>query len=142
MKEKAIFNKNGMKQLTNSGFKEFDKQTNLITYGNVIANTQNSSYIRAYNNTTCNYNEFEKGYLQATDLQWFNGVNKEKVKELSKNEPVILYQFYIYNKKKEKDVIGWIVTDTKHEKVLYRELRVNTEKRFNCLKYLERFITL
>ena len=47
MKE-HVWNKTGMKQIINSDYKLFNKQTNYISIGNVISNTQYSSYIRPY----------------------------------------------------------------------------------------------
>lgn len=45
MSELYKWNKSGMKMIIESGFKEFDKQTNLITSGNCISNTQYSNHI-------------------------------------------------------------------------------------------------
>ncbi len=143
MKE-SIFNKSGMKQIIDSGFKTFDKQTNLITYGNVIANTQISSYIRTKTETTCNGFDFKEDELRQHDLQWFkkylNSYSIKRIEELTENKQAILYMFFITNKKKEIDPIGFILTDSDHLKVLYFTTNKDTEKRYQALKYLIDFI--
>ena len=48
MKRKAIYNSRG-NQVIDTGFKRFDKETNCISYGNIIANTIYGNYIRQYN---------------------------------------------------------------------------------------------
>ncbi|MBQ3047455.1 MAG: hypothetical protein IJD48_00370 [Clostridia bacterium] len=65
---KRQWTRNGMRQVIESPHKTFNKQTNLIdNCGNMIASTQNASYIRAYNETECNGHTFEQGYLQQCD---------------------------------------------------------------------------
>ena len=70
MKE-AKYNKTGTRQIIDTGFKKFDKATNLISAGNVIANTQYGNFIRPYNMVLCNGNKFHKGHLMECDLKGF-----------------------------------------------------------------------
>ena len=63
MSELYTWSKNGMKMILNTDFKKFNKQTNYISNGNVIANTQYSNYIRPYNTRINPVGEVvEKGY--------------------------------------------------------------------------------
>ena len=105
-----MWSKNGMKMIINSDFKEFNKQTNLITSGNVIANTMWGLYIRPWNETECNGLTFKEGELFEQDLKHFNITRamREYIKSL--NKQVILYEIFIYRNGK-KDVIGWLIED-------------------------------
>lgn len=105
------WSKNGNKMIINSGYKEFDKQTNLITSGNVIANTMYGNYIREWNETECNGNTFEKGHLFKFDLQHFHidSIIEDYIKSL--NKKVILYELFTYNRNGKKNLIGWLIED-------------------------------
>jgi hypothetical protein len=114
--EKAIFNKTGMKQIINSDFKEFNKQTNCISYGNCISNTQYSSFIRPFNEIECNGFINEKGHLLRFDLKYFKNIPERLMnilKDEKRTESYILYEFCIY-KHNKKDVIGYVLTDDNH----------------------------
>ena len=104
------WSKNGNKMIINSNFKEFNKQTNLITSGNVIANTMLGLYIRPWSETECNGLTFKEGELFEQDLKHFNITRamREYIKSL--NKQVILYEIFIYRNGK-KDVIGWLIED-------------------------------
>ena len=66
------WNKTGSRMLVDTGYKTFDKQTNDLTDGNAITNTQYSNYIRAYNQTTTPVGEtVAEGTLQKYDLKYF-----------------------------------------------------------------------
>lgn len=110
--KKAVYTKNGMKQIIDSGFKLFDKQTNCISYGNVIANTQYSSYIRPWKRVECNGHTFREGHLLNTDIQHF-GPLPRRIRDLlydpEREKSVILYEFFVH-KEYVKDIIGWVVT--------------------------------
>lgn len=66
-----IFNTKGTRQIVNMGFKRFDAQTNCISTGNVLANTQMSIFIRPYAQTQCNGFDFPEGHLMDVDLKMF-----------------------------------------------------------------------
>lgn len=51
-----------------SEYKTFNKQTNYIGTGNVIANTQFSTFVRPFTETKCNGYDFQEGHLQNYDL--------------------------------------------------------------------------
>ena len=91
---------NGNKQLMESGHKTFDRQTNCIGTGNVIANTQYSGYIRAYYDLTNPVGQArEPGYLQDYDLEKFDrlpGHIRQAVKQAAIHDSVILYEWHTW----------------------------------------------
>lgn len=119
--EKAIFNKSGMKQIINSGYKLFDNQTNYIGTGNVIANTQISSFIRPYNEIeNCGYIG-KPGQFMNYDMQNFKRVSRSIEKiiyDKDRKESVILYEFCTW-KDRQKNIIGYVLTDNKHNLIDY-----------------------
>lgn len=113
MKRNSFYtwSKNGNKMIINSDFKEFNKQTNLITSGNVIANTMYGNYIRPYDETINPVGEVvEKGHLFNFDLQYFHISNAKREYIKSLNRQVVLYEIFIYRNGK-KDIIGWLIED-------------------------------
>ena len=99
---------NGNKMKFESGFATFDKQTNYISKGAVISNTQYSSYIRG--------NEFK-----AYDLKLFKNLPnfiRNIVNQI--NYQTILYEFshtsyhedYYTGKSKHKIIDGYVLTTT------------------------------
>lgn len=145
MEKLYTYSKNKMKMIINTGFKEFDKQTNYIGHGNVIANTQYSNYIRAYNETINPVGqEVEKGYLQKYDLQFFSDINQAIRKELTENKDMkfILYEFRIYRNGRKR-VIGHILTDTENNTIIKSVLTYRNEsyyKRYSALNLCEKII--
>ena len=106
-----------------SAYKTFNEQTNLISTGNVIANTQFSSYIRPYNETECNGLTRPAGELLKFDLQYFRNIPERIINILwdkTRTESYILYQFSVYNKKyNERDIIGYVLTDYNDNLITY-----------------------
>lgn len=146
MKNKLYtWSKNGMKMIINTDFKEFNKQTNCISGGNVIANTMHGSYIRPYNETINPVGEeVEKGHLQDFDLKYFSISNelRELIKEQEKS--VCLYEFFIY-RNNYKDIIGHLVI--LEGKTIYKKIKdgaylncLQREKRQNVLDYCEKIL--
>lgn len=109
------WNKSGSRMILDTKLKTFNTQTNLITIGNVIADTQYSNYIRPYNEIECNKKMYNKGELRDYDLQFFtlNEKVRNYVLKHTENEDGILYQFHFYNARKEKVIIGWIFEQNK-----------------------------
>lgn len=134
------WSKNGNKMIINSGFKEFDKQTNCITSGNVMANTMWGKYIRTWNEIECNGLIFKEGELFKSDLKYFHiseGL-KEYIKSL--NKQVVLYEFFIYRNGK-KDIIGWLIEDNGTIiNTCVAETRGNYEKRFLAIDMAKKII--
>lgn len=134
------WSKNGMKMIINSDFKEFNKQTNCISQGNVIANTMYGNYIRPYNETECNGQHFSPGHLFDYDLQFFkiSRAMREYIKSL--NRQVVLYEIFIYRNEK-KDIIGWLIEDKgKIIDITVAYSRGDYRKRFSALETVKNII--
>ena len=141
------WSKNGMKMIIHTDFKEFNRQTNCISRGNVIANTMWGSYIRPYNETVNPVGEkVAPGHLQNFDLQYFKISNE--LRELIKNQEksVCLYEFFIY-KGEYKDIIGHLVI--KDGETIYKKIQdgvylncIQREKRQNVLDYCEKILLM
>ena len=144
------WNKTGSRILINTGYKTFDKQTNDLTDGNAITNTQYSNYIRAYNNTINPVGEtVPEGTLQKYDLKYFN-IDKMAnsficwLESVTENEPIILYEYFIY-KNGYKNIIGWLVQEPKTRKIIglktckYSSIRFENKQKVLdfCKKLLE-----
>ena len=151
--KKAKFNKKGTKQLIDTGWKTFDRQTNCISTGNVIANTQLSLYIRPYRETECNGLSFKPGELLEADLKAFGYRPPDDVMDILRDKrrgkSVILYMF------STSEVVGnivgrrmrvpflWVVTDHHHRLIgcsyVYRcgaQMRKRYDAAYEILKYI------
>lgn len=104
--KRAIYNKQG-RQIIDTGYKKFDKATNCISTGNIIANTQYGCYIRPYSKLFCNGNRFEPGHLMNCDMKGFKNVGLHIlniIKDKGRKDNVILYQFDV-----DGDIVGHIL---------------------------------
>ena len=127
---------NGNKMKFESGFATFDKQTNYISKGAVISNTQYSNYIRG--------NEF-RDY----DLKLFHNLPNFIRNILNQiNYQTILYEFshtsyhqdYYTGKSKHKIIDGYVLTTTDGHliskwvlgKTIKSELAVNEAVKYIC----------
>ena len=145
--KKAIYNKAGTRQLVNTGFKRFDVQTNCISTGNVLANTQLSYFIRPYGETKCNGYDFSEGHLMNADLKLFGRHHipediEKLIRDKERKESVILYMFYT-RYKGFTDPFCWILTDKNHnhiksDVVCYGS---NVNKRWNAMLEIRHYIT-
>lgn len=138
------WSKNGMKMLINTDFQLFNKQTNYISNGQVIANTQYSRYIRPYNETECNGCKFQEGELHYADLEYFTIPTKLRDLLRKQTVSVILYEFKIY-RNSHKDVVGHLVI--RNGETIYKKIYDNywlnslqIQKRANVLDYCEKII--
>jgi len=104
-----------------TGYKLFDKQTNVISHGNVYANTQTSCYIRPYMETECNGREVKPGELMKFDLKCVFGeylrdynlvpqAIKRVLEDKNRKQSVVLYKFFV-TVKRERRVIGFVLAD-------------------------------
>jgi hypothetical protein len=127
-----------------SGHKTFDKQTNLITTGNVISNTQLSFYIRAYNTSRNPVGTpVEKGAMQEFDLRNFKnlpGYVSDAVRSLAKARDIILYEFHHYSGSR-KIVDGYVLTtgaNTGHKllRVFYTGSGLSRKAVDEAIKYI------
>jgi hypothetical protein len=102
-----------------TGHSTFDSQCDILTTGNVCANTQWSSYIRAYTETECNGFTNPPGHLRDFDLKPFRAMNipqhvLDKVLAETQDKSIILYQIrhwqYVKGGEKVRVVHGYILT--------------------------------
>lgn len=115
-KKKEESNKSGTRQLVDTGWKEFDRQTNCITTGNAVCNTQISSFIRPYSDTKCNGFTFKPGELLEADLKPFKKYDIPdrilgRLDGTDREDDLILYMFFTMKRGSTKvDPFLWVVT--------------------------------
>ena len=148
MKEK-VWSKDGMKQIINTGWKEFDKQTVSIFTGQCIYTTQYSMCIRPWKETECNGRTNPEGHLLDFDLKPFKPYNipdriLQVLTDKTREKSVILYMFYIHNKYGRIEPFFWVITDYNYHMV-ESQLRVgygqNYMKRYNASREILEYIT-
>lgn len=130
-----------------SGFKAFDKQTTLITTGNVIAPTQTSWYIRPFNDVVNGAYVGKPGEFLEYDLKHFlHGVPDYMLKILrdeSRTESYILYKFFIRNQEHKTQTIGYVLTDSNYKYITSQvicPIGCSYEKREAALSEAMRYI--
>jgi hypothetical protein len=126
---KKVVWRNGWHMLFESDHKEFNRQVDSISTGNVIGNAQLSFYIRPKSEIECNGHPFPEGHLRNIDLGYFNdglpNFVKETVYAHTENESVILYEFrhwargktnipHEYVKTHRKIAHGYVITTGEH----------------------------
>ena len=125
---KKIKWENPDKMLFESGHKTFDSQTNIITTGNIIANTLIGKHVRAHTDVVVGMSQPDRppGWLQDFDLHFWRGNTKmpgvvmKKIKELARESSVWVYELRHWGRRKErwsgwqdvKVVHGYIITDS------------------------------
>ena len=102
------------KMKINTGHKTFDAQTNIISTGNIVANTLIGACIRAFNNNHNGFEEKPLGYLQNWDLtKNFNEpvpkYMSDHVSMTDRESKHILYKVRHFNDDKEI-IHGYILT--------------------------------
>lgn len=130
--KKKQWRADGNSMVIGSGHIAFDQQTNCISTGNIIANTQYGGFIRARTQTECNGHNFPEGYLRERDLEPFLEYSRlgrgsrgwrqqemtyaalERVRGETEDKSIILYSFFHYNGDK-RIVHGFILTKTDYE---------------------------
>ena len=126
---KPEFNKSGMKQITNTGYKIFDKQNICVSTGNVIGPTQSSLYL----------NDFT---VRPENNNW-TGVNEALLRSLmDRYGTVIFYQFHVWYGRKKVPFYQAAVDDNGN-KVWSRlfESTNGTEKRYQASQWINKYIT-
>lgn len=141
---KAVYDKKG-NQVVDTGFKRFDKQTNCISYGNVWANTQYSSYIRPYNEIECNRTEFKVGELMRCDMKHFKQIPshiRQILEDRNRDESYCLYEFFTYNGD-DREVFGYMLHDRDRRYITSSVVvygNQNSFKRSQALDYIRDLI--
>lgn len=124
-----------------TGFKSFDKQSNYLGTGNVIANTQCSSYIRPTYELVSHSKEYQARHLFEFDIKPFklSGMNKALVEKFAdKHNGCILYKFF-YIKDKNIQTIGFLLTSK--DKKRHSIIGTYTRKRERCINALLPYLT-
>lgn len=103
-----------------TGHKAFDLQTNIISTGNIIANTLHGWHVRAHWDVEVGFGQPPRkpGELQLFDLGWFDHMPtrvKRWVRELAEEQSVWVYHLFHYNsggraRSPRKISHGWVVT--------------------------------
>ena len=143
---KKIEWENPNKMKFESYYKTFNKQTNYIDTGNVVANTQYSTFVRTYNETKCNGFDFPQGHLQDYDFEKFEAPSyiKNEMRQLMKNQTkdCIAYNFHVWQNGQRKD-IGFVLTDYDHHLIKYWVMygRNITNKRESAILEAIKYIT-
>lgn len=105
--------------------KTFNKQTNCLMTGNIIADTQHGGFIRPYTEIINPAGDrCEKGHLQEFDLNQFSFYRefyriKNQVIKLTKTRPGILYCLKHYHRGKfdgeHRIIDAFVLTDTHYK---------------------------
>lgn len=146
--KKSIYNKRGTRQIVNSGWKLFDKQTNCIGPGNCVFNTQVSSFIRPWKQLECNGRVNPEGHLTNFDLEGFRRYNipsrmLEILRDKNREESMILYMFFVLVNG-EVEPFGWALTTKDYGLVassVVRRYGQSYAKRYNALYEAIEYIT-
>lgn len=142
MKKIVWANPNKMKFA--SPHQTFNRQTNCISTGNVIANTQYSNYIRPYHETECNGHQSPPGHLQNWDLTKNIVANtlphqlREEIRELTREKGGIVYNFHHWHGDRRIND-GIVLTTKEHDLVKVWYLNQNWRAReavSEALKYV------
>ena len=85
--------------------------------GNVMSNTQSSTFVRPVTETHCNGFEFKPGDLRNYDLAFFNGAMPSPVardvRARSETTGLIVYRFFHWHRRRRIEH-GWLVTTRDH----------------------------
>ncbi len=151
--KKAKYNKTGTRMIVDTGWKEFDRQTNCITTGNAVCNTQISSFIRPYSDTECNGFTFKPGELLEADLKPFQKYDIPdrilgRLDGTDRKDDLILYMFFTTKRGSIKvDPFLWAVTTPGPacrvllEYVVVHEIGTSSIKRWNAAEEIIKYIT-
>lgn len=127
------WNKTGMKIIIDTGYKAFDNYISCISKGNCIGRGQLSFYVRPYNETTCNNQEFSKGHLRNYDLNMFSYIPynvRDFIENITTDKGCVLYEFST-----RSCLFGCIVEqDNKYYKFVIGNNSLT--KREKCLNYI------
>lgn len=148
--KKPIYNSTGTKQIVNTGWKLFDRQTNCITKGNVYANTQYSGCIRPWKETECNGRTNPEGHLTNFDIEPFRKFRipteiLNKLLDHDREKGLILYMFFTINGYGRIEPFYWALTDYDYKLVedkIVIHTYENFEKRVAAKNEILQYITV
>lgn len=141
------WNKRGSRIIIDSGYKTFDNQVVCISTGNVIGGCQYSTYVRPYNETICNGNVYEKGYLRDYDMKYLEipqylntNINiKDYIYDITQYKSCIVYQFSTYNNNNTKNIFG-IIVEQDNEFKIFNTSYINYNKKQKCLEFIVKIL--
>jgi hypothetical protein len=132
------------KMIVQTGHATFDRQTNVISTGNIIANTMIGWHCRPYNETECNGWQFKPGHLREFDLKkWKERGIYHPVLAFVRNatqadKSIWIYEFFHYNDD-TRIVHGYVITSYNH-KILRKFITGPTYRStgviYECAKYV------
>ena len=113
------------RMVIDTGHATFNRQTNIISTGNIIANTMLGWHCRPYSEVINPVgDECPLGHLRDFDLRIWKQRNTPRtvlrqVKELTKTKSVWIYEFFHYNYQKwpldsKRIVHGYVITSANH----------------------------
>lgn len=112
MRRKAVYNSRG-NQVVDTGFKRFDKETNCISYGNIIADTIYGNYIRPYNEVKNGGYIGKPGDFLKFDMQHFKRIPQHIraiLEDKERKESYCLYELFTHPNG-NREVFGYILHD-------------------------------
>jgi hypothetical protein len=124
-----------------SGYKVFDQQSNCITRGNAICNTQYSLFIRSHEDTE-NYGfYFKRGELLESDLAHFKPYTPnyilQKIREYNKKDRSYFYMFFI-NRGGRMKPWGFLLLNYESDKIIFQQaVGTHLWKKEKALNYLK-----
>ena len=127
---KPEFNKSGMKQITDSGFKTFDRQNICVSTGNVLSSCQTSFYLDDYT-------------IKTMPKHW-EDVDSEFLQYIANlADKVIFYEFFVRYKGKKHVFYQTAVDAEKGNKVWERLFTKQGDynKRKSAAKWIDMYIT-
>ena len=126
---------NPNKMKIDTGHKTFDAQTNVISTGNIIANTMKGFHIRAFNDCHNGFENKASGHLQDWDLDKFDYIPqgwKDRMRYENPNQKFILYEIFHYSND-NKIVHGLILTDNDKNHISTYCARAGYNKSYDIL---------
>lgn len=150
---------NSDKMLIETGHKTFDRQTNIITTGNVIAPTMYGTCIRSYYTPTnpvgtpCNPGDMQRFDLASYGLRSMPEIVRRSVRQLSLNRDVWIYEiFHSYRPRIKntwargyrlgdwrKYIHGYLITTMDHRH-LYMWVNQSLNKSFNIMAEVRKYL--
>jgi len=118
MKAKIWSNPNRM--LVNTGHRTFDRQTNVISTGNIIADTQAAFYVRGELEVTCwGDTVYKPGHLRDYDLGAFRGIpgyiRAHILKHTNGTEKSVWVSMFFHHRGEQRIVHGYVITTPDHK---------------------------
>ena len=110
---RPVYNKTGTKQIVDTGFKQFDRETNMISYGNIIANTIYGNYIRPYYEVRNGAYIGKPGDFLKYDMQYFKQIPytmRRILEDKDRTESYCLYEVFTHPHGR-REVFGYILHD-------------------------------